>query len=276
MDENTLFRSALRGFNREDVMEYITKTSRKHEAEVLELRSELERTQTQLADVDAERSSLQDELSGMVATHDQLLQVSQELGETLNQLSDAKSKIADLERQLAQCQTDYQAEVNELTAQRAAELAQVRSAGEEALRQYADDAEGYTTLVDQVGRVILNAERTAERTRSEAQEEAQKIVSDAQTEADNLLEEATATLDQARQEAAAIRDRAEDYFRQSRDQFEVTQSVVGNAVSQAMDEVDRLRSALLDLNDSFASTRVSFEAPAYPEDAVGAASGEEV
>ncbi|MCD7857145.1 MAG: hypothetical protein LUG55_04990 [Clostridiales bacterium] len=259
MDENTLFRSALHGFNREDVMEYITKTTREQEQALSEVENALAEVRDNLEQALAEQSRLQQQLEDAERERDALQEAMAHKSDAELLLEEANAQIASLKADLAG------ASANQAAAEEA-----LRAEMEDTLRKYQADAEGYNTLVDKAGRILLNAERAADTTISQANADADAIRSAAQADADSLqastkahcddmLAEAQAQVLAAEDKKAAVQQQIAAVFADSKLQYESTQATVGESISHSLTEVERLRSMLLNLNDTFNAASVAFE-----------------
>ncbi len=259
MDENTLFRSALHGFNREDVMEYITKTTREQEQALSEVENALAEVRDNLEQALAEQSRLQQQLEDAERERDALQEAMAHKSDAELLLEEAHVQIASLEADLAG------ASANQAAAEDA-----LRAEMEETVRKYQADAEGYNTLVDKAGRILLNAERAADTTISQANADADAIRSAAQADADSLqastkahcddmLAEAQAQVLAAEDKKAAVQQQIDAMFANSKQQYESMQTIVGESISHSLTEVERLRSMLLNLNDTFNAASVAFE-----------------
>ncbi len=269
MDENTLFRSALHGFNREDVMEYITKTTREQEQALSEVENALAEVRDNLELALAEQSRLQQQLEAAERERDALQEAAAHKSDTELLLEDANAQIASLKADLAG------ASANQAAAEDA-----LRAEMQETVRKYQADAEGYNTLVDKAGRILLNAERAADTTISQANADADAIRSAAQADADSLqastkahcddmLAEAQAQVLAAEDKKAAVQQQIAALFADSKLQYESTQATVGESISHSLTEVERLRSMLLNLNDTFNAASVAFEGIADEPASVG-------
>lgn len=259
MDENTLFRSALHGFNREDVMEYITKMTREQEMALSDVEAARDEVRSELEQVQAQQNQLQEQLEDMARERDVLQEAVAHKSDAEILLDEANGRIAVLEAELA-----------EAAAKQAAAEDALRAEMEETLRKYQADAEGYNTLVDKAGRILLNAERVADATISKANEDAAAIRSEAQADADSLhastkarcdemLAETQAQILSAEDRKADIHQQTAAMFADSKQQYEAMQATVGESVAQSLAEVERLRSMLLDLNDTFNAASVAFD-----------------
>lgn len=270
MDENTLFRSTLHGFNRDDVMAYITKITREHELSLSELEEQLNSVRGDLEASLTAQNLLQEQLDQVREERDALLNASEHKSDAELQLDQANEQIANLKAELAQAATEQEAAMDALRAET-----------EQIVQKYQADAEGYNTLVDKAGRILLNAERVADTTVAQANTEAEAIRSEAQAGADRLREEAQAEADRlredakaecsmmradaqaqvsaAKEEAASIQEETLSMFADSKRQFESMQESVGDSISRSLSEVERLRGMILNLNDTFNSASSAFD-----------------
>lgn len=144
------FRSALGGFNRRDVLEYIAQSSAAH-------RQETEELERRLAESEQARQSLQDSLAG---------------------LEDARGSAAAEEARVRACLEESTAslaalreELSRTGAQLAVERAEL-AALEQRMAQVAPMAQSYEELKDRVATVELDAHRKAQATVDEANAQA--------------------------------------------------------------------------------------------------------
>lgn len=260
MDENTLFRSALHGFKREDVMDYITKTARQSEAALADLQGQLDEARTQLDGTCAELEETRAQLEEANAELEKLSAEHRDFEALKAQLNEVNQQAAMLQLQLRECDERH-----------VSEMETVRNAGLEALKQYQEDADGYAVLAAKVGQIMLRAENTGEAIRIHAQEEAdsaleaakaqaEALLADAREQADAMLADAQSRVAAAQEEADALRAEIQSLFRQGRERFEAAQQAVSGSVSSALAEVDQVRSILLELT-AFNHAEAPFSAP---------------
>jgi len=136
MAEFQNFRSALGGFNREDVVHYIEYINHKHAAQLNQLKTEIQALQTELAELQADASLFQ-------------------------RLEEANARIAQLERELEEAKAvpaPQEKSEDELEAYRRAERAERRAA--ERVAQMYDQASA--TLADAASRADDSATQVSE------------------------------------------------------------------------------------------------------------------
>lgn len=147
------FRTALCGFNRRDVQQYLEQTAAAHQTEVEELKE-------QLAQAQERESRLADSLSGMES----------EKGSAAAAEAKVRASLEDSTRTLSKLRGELsQTESKLLVARRELERLQAQ------VGQMAPMAESYAQLKDRVATVELDAHRKAQDTLSEAQREAEQI-----------------------------------------------------------------------------------------------------
>lgn len=198
------FRSALGGFNRRDVLQYIEQSAAAHHRELKQLREELERSEEERRVLETTLAGLEDE-KGTVAAEEARVRAS--LEESTATLTRMRGELGDAERQLSAVRTElerYQAAVSEL----------------------APMAKNYEELKDRVATVELDAHRKAQATVDEARAQAQHLKDETRCWLDSVMSsyadirgavgellagaKALAALDeqlrQADEQAAALRD----------------------------------------------------------------------
>lgn len=147
------FRSALNGFNRKDVLQYMEQSAVAHRRQVAEL-------QKRLADAEDARARLEGQLSGL---QDEKGSVAAEEARVRASLEEATEALAHLRGELTDTETT-------LAAARA-ELEQLQSQ----VGELAPMARSYGELKDRVATIELDAHRKAQITLDEAQAEAARI-----------------------------------------------------------------------------------------------------
>lgn len=147
------FRSALGGFNRQDVQRYLEQTTADHKKEVAALQKQLDQAREREAELEAELSGLESERDSATASEAQIRASLEDSTRTLTKLrgdlSQAESKLAVARKELER----LQARVGELEPM----------------------AESYAQLKDRVATVELDAHRKAEDTMEEARQEAARL-----------------------------------------------------------------------------------------------------
>lgn len=147
------FRSALGGFNRRDVQQYIEQTAAAHRRELAQLQARLDEAEERAAGLESALSGAESAKSGAAAEEAKARACLEESARTLaklrGELSQTESKLAVAKREL----TRLQAQVGELEPM----------------------AESYAQLKDRVATVELDAHRKAQDTVSEAQAAAERV-----------------------------------------------------------------------------------------------------
>ena len=150
------FRTALGGFNRRDVQEYLEQTAAAHRQELAQLQERLELAEERSAELEAALSGAESEKSGAAAEEAKVrasLETStRTLSKLRGELSQTESKLMVAKKELERLQT----QVGTLEPM----------------------AASYAKLKDRVATVELDAHRKAQDTVSQAQEEAERIRSE--------------------------------------------------------------------------------------------------
>lgn len=161
------FRTALGGFNRRDVQEYLEQTAAAHRQELAQLQERLERAEEHSAELEAALSGAESEKSGAAAEEAKVrasLETStRTLSKLRGELSQTESKLVVAKKELER----LQAQVGTLEPM----------------------AASYAKLKDRVATVELDAHRKAQDTVDEAQAEAERIRTDTQLWLDGVLEQ---------------------------------------------------------------------------------------
>ncbi len=161
------FRTALGGFNRRDVQEYLEQTAAAHRQELAQLQERLELAEERSAELEAALSGAESEKSGAAAEEAKVrasLETStRTLSKLRGELSQTESKLVVAKKELER----LQAQVGTLEPM----------------------AASYAKLKDRVATVELDAHRKAQDTVDEAQAEAERIRTDTQLWLDGVLEQ---------------------------------------------------------------------------------------
>ncbi len=159
------FRTALGGFNRQDVQQYIEQTAAAHRREMGELQARLDESEGKAAGLEAALSGAESAKSGAAAEEAKARACLEESTRTLaklrGELSQTESKLAVAKQELSR----LQAQVGSLEPM----------------------AESYAQLKDRVATVELDAHRKAQNTVSEAQAEADRIRAEARAWLEGVL-----------------------------------------------------------------------------------------
>lgn len=161
------FRTALGGFNRQDVQQYIEQTAAAHREELARLQERLERAEAHSGELEAALSGAESEKSGAAAEEAKVRASLETSTRTLvklrGELSQTESKLVVAKKELER----LQAQVGTLEPM----------------------AASYAQLKDRVATVELDAHRRAQDTVDEAQAEAERIRTDTQLWLDGVLEQ---------------------------------------------------------------------------------------
>ena len=161
------FRTALWGFNRRDVQQYIEQAAEAHRLELEELQERLDQEEGRGKELEAALSGAEDEKSGAAAEEAKVrasLETStRTLAKLRGELSQTESKLAVARRELERLQN----QVGTLEPM----------------------AASYAQLKDRVATVELDAHRRAQDTVDEAQAEAERVRAETQQWLDGVLEQ---------------------------------------------------------------------------------------
>lgn len=161
------FRTALGGFNRRDVQEYLDQTAAAHRQELAQLQERLERAEGRNAELEAALSGAESEKSGAAAEEAKVRASLETSTRTLvklrGELSQTESKLVVAKKELER----LQAQVGTLEPM----------------------AANYAKLKDRVATVELDAHQKAQATVDQAQAEAERIRTDTQLWLDGVLEQ---------------------------------------------------------------------------------------
>lgn len=134
MAENGLFRSSMRGFNRQDVLTYIDSLQAENEKKLKELQAELDAAKEQLQQAMLERTTAQAETAAIKAENDRLEElidehnrVNRELREKTEHLPELEALREENERVAAKLkeQTNNETTIASLQQQNAAQQAEI-------------------------------------------------------------------------------------------------------------------------------------------------------
>lgn len=154
------FRTALSGFNRQDVQDYIEQLAAAHRQEVGDLQKRLDRAEDRAAQLEGQLTSLQD--------------VEEEASRVKASLDSSTRMVTRLKGELSQSESKLSVAKKEL------ERLQVQVAALSPL------AASYQELRDRAASVELEAHQRAQEAEQEARRRAQETVSAARTEAERI------------------------------------------------------------------------------------------
>ena len=209
------FRTALSGFNRQDVQDYMEQLVNAHRQELEELKKRLEAEEGRAARLEEDVSRLQG--------------VEEELARVREEREDASRQAARLTGELSQSESKLSVARQELERLRK----QVS-----ALTPLAD---AYQEFRDRAARVELEAHQRAQSTEQEARRRAREMVSEAQAESERVRSEARAESERLRSEAQAESERLRG---EAQTESERVRSEARSWLAQVMERYDRLREDL--------------------------------
>ena len=197
-EKNTIFKSALGGYNKSDVNAYLTAVS-------AEIKSKDELYQAQRARLEKEleiektaRKTLSDQLDELgfelFSAQNELASSNQRETELKNTVMGLSQRVAELEEALANKTSEAEQSIVELD--KICEMIGVEGDEEE-------KAALYDKLSDRVGEIMQKADSNAEQIMTGAMERADEIVENAQNQANEIVAA-------AEKEAKALRDRYKD------------------------------------------------------------------
>ena len=159
------FRTALFGFNRQDVQQYIEQTADVCRQELARLQKQLDEAEKRGGELEAALSGAESEKSGVAAEE---ARVRASLEESSRALSKLRGELSQTESKLVVARQ---------------ELERLK----EQVGEMKPMAEGYAQLKERVATVELDAHRKAQATVDEARAEAERIRADARTWLDRVL-----------------------------------------------------------------------------------------
>lgn len=157
------FRTAVRGFNRQDVQDYIEQMAAVHRQELAELQKRLEKSDRRIQE-------LEETVSGIDALADESSRTRAALSESNQTVSRLRGEVSQAESKLA-------------VAKKEMERLQGQIAALEPM------ATSYQEIRDRAANVELDAHQKAQATVDQAQAEAERIRSDTQRWLDGVLEQ---------------------------------------------------------------------------------------
>ena len=164
MAENGLFRSSMRGFNRQDVLTYIDSLQAENEQRMKALQEELDAANTQIQQANVDRTTAQAETAAVKAENDRLEELINEHNRVNRELREKVEHLPELEalrNENAQVaaklkeQTDNEAAIAALRSENAALQAEVAALREKESK-YLAVAAGLEEIAAQTRRYSLN------------------------------------------------------------------------------------------------------------------------
>lgn len=266
------FRSAINGFNRQDVMDYLESASQRYEALKKE-RNELDRMRTEQQARVKELEGIQEEAAAIKE------QAAQETAEALAQLrakeEECESLRASLEAvtrerddALARPTEDpavaeaLRSEVSALQAR----LAEIEAKQAETVRK----AEEYDSMRDRIATLELNASRRAADIEEAARSEARALLEQAEQQAGELRakaeQDAADLLDRTRQENQEFLAQRDENYRLFRENLQGAAAETEASTGFISEELQRLGDKLKGIVSSLTDTSRRFDPEAKAEE----------
>ena len=161
------FRTALCGFNRKDVQQYMEQTAADHRKELAQLQERLDLAEKRSGELEAALSGAVSERSGAAAEE---ARVRASLEESTHTLSKLRGELSQTESMLTVARKELERLKDQMGAMKPM-------------------AEGYAQLKERVATVELDAHRKAQNTVDEARAEAERIRADTRVWLDGVLAE---------------------------------------------------------------------------------------
>jgi len=243
--KNVAFRSAISGYNREDVNKYILSLNREWEEKTAETENALQEAQKDKSNAESAVSALNDSLMAIKSEKEALERINESLKEAVDQKNE---EIAALTERL-------------LAAEQAAAALreQLTLSGED------DKSVKYDRISAQIGDIMISANTSANAIVAAANEHATRIMTETETEAnsirarlsdaademlsqisgelhtstENCISEMTTSLREMRDNASAL---IQDFEKRSRDlsvKVEYYQTSLNEAVNALLSEMDK-------------------------------------
>ena len=195
--DNHIFRSAIGGFNRQDVMDYIEKTQKEAAENAAALEKQLDQVRRELAE-------LGNELDGLAAQRDTL---TEQLEEVTGRCETARANWeshAAMNETLRGDVSQRDTAIRELTGENQELFRRVQALEEE--------LNGLRQEKEKVAQLELEAHKRGEEVIADAHARSELILSDARREADTIREQADAAAAQLRRETAEQLQSAVDQY----------------------------------------------------------------
>ena len=197
-EKNTIFKSALGGYNKSDVNAYLTAVSAEIKAKDELYTTQRARLEKELEIEKTARKTLSDQLDELgfelFAAQNEVSSSNQRETELKNAVMGLSQRVAELEEALAKKTSEAAESIDELD--KICEMIGVEADEDE-------KAVLYDKLSDRVGEIMQKADSNAEQIMTGAMERADEIVENAQNQANEIVAA-------AEKEAKALRDRYKD------------------------------------------------------------------
>lgn len=210
------FRTAVGGYNKDDINNYIRETNASFLASSKEYEDRIHDLSTSVAERDRTIAELKKKLSA--ADSEELSRLRLKNGE----LSDALASVGEENRRSGERIKELERELAELRA------AEAEDAEEEPVPEEKQKAEAYDKVSAQIGRILLDARENAE-----------SVIAAAQSEADEIRAQARDELEAARSEADGMRRDVEEDCRRTKEKLRNVGTAFGCSVDDMANRIER-------------------------------------
>ena len=210
------FRTAVGGYNKDDINNYIRETNASFLASSKEYEDRIHDLSTSVAERDRTIAELKKKLSA--ADSEELSRLRLKNGE----LSDALASVGEENRRSGERIKELERELAELRA------AEAEDAEEEPVPEEKQKAEAYDKVSAQIGRILLDARENAE-----------SVIAAAQSEADEIRAQARDELEAARSEADGMRRDVEEDCRRTKEKLRNVGTAFGCSVDDMAKRIER-------------------------------------
>lgn len=210
------FRTAVGGYNKDDINNYIRETNASFLASSKEYEDRIHDLSTSVAERDRTIAELKKKLSA--ADSEELSRLRLKNGE----LSDALASVGEENRRFGERIKELERELAELRA------AEAEEAEEEPVPEEKQKAEAYDKVSAQIGRILLDARENAE-----------SVIAAAQSEADEIRAQARDELEAARSEADGMRRDVEEDCRRTKEKLRNVGTAFGCSVDDMAKRIER-------------------------------------
>lgn len=265
------FRSAINGFNRQDVMDYLESASQRYELlkkernELDRMRMEQQARVKELEALQEEAAAVKEQAAQETADAAEQLRVKEEECESLRAALEAVTAERDaaLEKPVEDpaVAESLRGEISMLKAR----LADIEDKQADTIRK----AEEYDTMRERIATLELNAVRRAADIEDNARTEARALIEQAEQQAREITakaqQEAEALLSKARQEEAGFILQKEENYRSFRDSLQGAARETETSTALLSDELQRLSDKLKGIVGALTDTSRRFEISEAPE-----------
>ncbi len=259
---NVAFRSsAFGGFNREDVMDYVERSTKEHRESLDHLQGELFDAQDKIAELTTQNEELQRRMETQQSTikyqvqtlqseYQQIVEERDSLLEKTRQMDEMAERLAEMEQRFNT--------LNSMNEQQRSEMTRARQDSKDKDTLLADqekeiaslqvlvskmkrESDSYRAMCSTIGEIEMDMRYRTSRMEREAQERVDAKLAEAQSTYDNIL--ASATVD-----ALAIRSEMENQLAALKENLNSAAEEVNNTLTSALAEVGQIQNTMQHLN----------------------------